>query len=89
MNIDDDVVFNQPKTEQDRAEVAEACAIGMELKMPMVLDRLSNEVDIANAALPERLYVINREGTITYRSEMGPWGFDVDAFEKALQQQIG
>jgi len=89
MNIDDDVVFNQPKTEQDRAEVAEACAIGMELKMPMLPDRLSNEVDTAYAALPERLYVIDREGTICYRSEMGPWGFDVDAFEKALQQQIG
>ncbi len=89
MNIDDQVVFDQPKTEQDRAEVAEACAIGLELKMPMLLDRLSNEVDTAYAALPERLYVIDREGTIRYRSGMGPWGFDVDAFEKAIQQQLG
>ncbi len=88
MNADDQVLFAQPKTEQERAEVAEACAIGMELKMPMLLDRLSNEVDTAYAALPERLYVIDREGSITYRSEMGPWGFDVDAFEKAIQQQI-
>ena len=89
MNIDDDVVFDQPKTEQDRAEVAEACAIGLDLKMPMLLDRVSNAVDAAYAALPERLYVLDREGTIRYRSEMGPWGFDVDAFEKALGQQIG
>lgn len=88
-NIDEQVVFAQPKTEQDRAEVAEACAIGMRLKMPMLLDRLSNEVDTAYAALPERLYVIDRQGTIAYRSELGPWGFNVDAFEKAIQQQTG
>jgi hypothetical protein len=55
----------------------------------MLLDHLSNEVDTSYAALPERLYVIDREGTIRYRSEMGPWGFDVDAFERALQQQVG
>jgi hypothetical protein len=89
MNIDDAVVFDQPKTEQGRAEVAEACAIGLDLKMPMLLDHLSNEVDTAYAALPERLYVIDRDGIIRYRSEMGPWGFDVDAFEKAIQEQIG
>lgn len=88
MNVDEEVLFAQPKTEQDRADVAEACAIRLELKMPMLLDRLSNEVDIAYAALPDRLYVIDREGKVAYRSEQGPWGFDVDAFEKAIQQQI-
>lgn len=88
MNLDDQVIFAQPKSEQDRAEVAEACAIGLDLKMPILLDRLSNEVDTAYAALPDRLYVIDREGVIAYRSEQGPWGFDADAFEKAIRQQV-
>jgi type I thyroxine 5'-deiodinase len=89
MNIDQQIVFEQPKTEDERASVAEACVLGMELEMPMVLDRLSNEVDTAYSALPERLYTIDREGIIVYRSGPGPWGFDVDAFEASLQGQIG
>ena len=88
MNIDQDVVYGQPKTEDERSAVAQACVLGMELRMPMVLDRLSNEVDAAYVALPERLYVIDPAGRIRYRSDPGPWGFDVDAFEKALREQI-
>ena len=89
MNVDQQVVYAQPKTEDDRAAIAETCVLGMDLKLPMLLDRLSNDVDLAYAALPERLYVIDREGTIVHRSEPGPWGFDVDAFEAALQAEIG
>lgn len=88
MNIDQNVVHAQPKTEEERSAIAQTCVLGMKLAMPMLLDRLSNEVDTAYAALPERLYVIDRAGQIRYRSEPGPWGFDLDAFEQALQEQI-
>ena len=88
MNIEREIVFDQPKSEEERAKVAEACVLGMELEMPMVLDRLSNEVDSAYAALPERFYLIDREGRITFRGEPGPWGFDPDSFEEALKREI-
>ena len=88
MNIDQNVVHAQPKTEEERSTIAQTCVQGMQLAMPMVLDHLSNEVDTAYAALPERLYVIDRAGQIRYRSGPGPWGFDLDAFEQALQEQI-
>lgn len=87
-NVDQGVVYQQPRSEDERSAVAQACVLGMDLAMPMVLDRLSNEVDTAYAALPERLYVIDRSGRICHRSEPGPWGFDLDAFEKALREQI-
>ena len=89
MNIDQDVLFAQPKTDDQRAEVAEACMRHMDLEMPMLLDDMTNQVDTAYSALPERLYVIDPQGVIAWRSEMGPWGFDVDAFERALQEQVG
>lgn len=88
MNIEQQVEYAQPTTEDERAAVAEACVLGMELEMPMLLDRLSNEVDTAYSALPERLYVIDRQGRITHRSGPGPWGFDLDAFEQALEREI-
>jgi len=87
MNQRQGVVYAQPTSEDERAEVAEACVLGLDLEMPMVLDDMSNEVDQAYAALPERLYVIDAEGTIVWRSGPGPWGFDVDGFEAALRAQ--
>ena len=85
MNAADGVVFKQPKLESEREAAAEACVIGLNFGMPMLLDEMSNEVDTAYAALPERLYVIDREGRIAYRSEPGPWGFNVDDWEEAIR----
>lgn len=86
-NVRDEIVYPQHRNEGERATVAEACVLGLDLEMPMLLDRMSNEVDLAYAALPERLYVIDRAGVVAYRSEPGPWGFDTEAWEKAISEQ--
>jgi type I thyroxine 5'-deiodinase len=84
MNLDQQIVFDQPEKESERAAIAHTCAIRLELEMPVLLDTMSNEVDVAYSALPERLYAIDREGVITWRSEPGPWGFDVDQWEREI-----
>lgn len=85
MNLTDDVVFHQPKTEDERAKVAEACILHLNFEMPMLLDDAANQVDEKYKALPERLYTIDAAGIITWRSEMGPWGFDMDAWVEAIE----
>lgn len=82
------VVFAQPKSEKERVGVAGACMLDLKLNLPMVLDEMSNDVDSAYAALPERLYLIDAEGRVCFRSGPGPWGFDVDAWEKAISEEI-
>ena len=49
---------------------------------------MRNEVDDKYAALPERLYVLDKDGSVYYQSVMGPTGFDVGAWLKAVQEQI-
>ncbi len=88
MNLTDEVVFHQPTTDDERAEVAEACVLRLNFEMPMLLDGVTNEVDKAYSALPERLYLLDSEGVILYRSEPGPWGFDVDAWLKAIEKMV-
>ena len=56
--------------------------------MPMLLDDMTNEVDEKYVALPERLYVIDAAGVITFRCEMGPFGFDPDSWEQAIRAVI-
>lgn len=89
INERDDVVFAQPTTMDERVDVAQACSLGLDLDIPTLLDEMTNEVDEAYAALPDRLYVIDRDGKIAYRSGPGPMGFNSDEFEAALRDQLG
>ncbi len=73
--------------EAARARV-EACVLGLNLAMPTLLDDVDDAVDQVYAALPERLYMIDREGVVTHQAAPGPFGFDVDAWEKAIQEVI-
>lgn len=88
MNVSDEVVFDQPTTEDERAEVAEACVLRLRFEMPMLLDDMTNQVDTAYSALPERLYLLGPESVILYRSEQGPWGFDVDAWLAEIEKVV-
>jgi hypothetical protein len=85
-NREQGIVFEQPKTEDERAVIAESCVLGLNLEIPMAMDDIENRVDNAYIALPDRLYVIDREGNIFYRSDPGPMGFDVNAWEKAVHE---
>lgn len=87
-NLEEEVFYEQPESDEERAEIAQVCMLKLEITMPMLLDPLSNEVNQKYAALPERLYVIDREGKITYRSAKGPHGFLVDDWLAALKEQI-
>ncbi len=87
-NLNEGVLYEQPTTADDRAEMAGVCMLNLKFEMPMLLDNMDNEVDLKYAALPERLYVIGPDGKVAYRSEMGPWGFDAEAWCAAIKTQV-
>ncbi len=84
INEQEGVVYQQPKSVEEREAVAEACAVGLKLSIPTLIDEMTNEVDRAYAALPDRLYLIDAEGRVAYRSEPGPWGFKPQELEAAI-----
>ena len=88
MNIQQGIVYDQPDTESKRAEVAQTCVLGLKFRMPMVLDRMSNQVDQAYCALPEGLYLLDEQGRILWRSGPGPWGFDIEGWEVAIRAHL-
>jgi hypothetical protein len=88
MNVQQGILHAQPKSEAERAEVAAACQLDLRIEMPMLLDELSNEVDAAWAALPERLYLVDSGGRIAYRGGPGPFGFDPDGWERAIGDHL-
>jgi hypothetical protein len=49
---------------------------------------MSNEVDVAYSALPERLYLIDAAGRIAYRGGPGPFEFKPDEWERAIEVHL-
>lgn len=83
-NIDAGIRVIQPTNADERAELAEACMLQLDLTLPMVLDDMTNQADELYCASPERLFVIGADGKVVWRSKIGPWGFNVDAWEEEI-----
>jgi hypothetical protein len=88
-NIDDDVLYTQPTTDDERAEVAAACILRFNFSFPMVLDNMTNEVEGKYKAMPERLYMLDADGRVTWKCGLGPHLFDPDGFEEAVRALAG
>ncbi len=82
INEQEGVVYEQPKRAEEREAVA--CTVGLKLSIPTLIDEMTNEVDRAYAALPDRLYLIDAEGRIAYKSGPGPMGFKPQELETAI-----
>lgn len=85
-NLKDDVLVKSTTTEEERAEVAGICLAKLKIELPALVDDPDNHVERAYTAWPDRLYVIDRDGRIAYKSAAGPFGFKPAALEETLKQ---
>jgi len=79
----------QPKTLQQRVEVAHTCTTKLDIKFPMVIDGMDNNTEQAYAAWPDRLYIVGKDGKIVYKSGPGPAGFKAAELAAALEKLFG
>lgn len=85
-NVKDSVVFSSPKSEEERAFVAGACVRKLGIKIPAVLDEFGNSTEQAYTGWPDRIYLIDSQGRIAYKSPPGPFGFKPDQLAVALSR---
>lgn len=88
-NIKDQVVFASPKDEEERALVAGSCVRKLGIKFPAVIDGFDNTVEKAYTGWPDRLYLIDAQGRVAYKSKPGPFGFHPDDLKAALVRVAG
>ncbi len=60
----------------------------MKLKVPVLVDDIDDSTSEAYASLPDRLYLIGKDGKIAFAGDRGPRGFKVDALQKAMEAEI-
>lgn len=89
VNKRDEVVFASPETIEERAELAAVCVRDLGIEFPAIVDDFDDRVEQAYTAWPDRLYVVDVEGRIAYKSGAGPYGFSPQGVEETLEQLVG
>ena len=68
--------------------VAGVCLTKLGIKLPALVDGADNRVEQLYTGWPDRLYVIDREGQVSYKSAAGPFGFKPSEVETALKELV-
>jgi hypothetical protein len=67
---------------------ATTCVAALELKIPVLLDDMDDSVAQAFQGFPDRLFILSPDGTIAYRGEKGPRGFNVTEMKTTLEKLL-
>ena len=78
----------QPTTYDERETLAELCTTNLDMKIPTVLDKLDNKAELAYAGFPDRLYVLDSDGVVYWKSWPGPEGYIVAEARQALDRYL-
>lgn len=76
--------ISQPTTYDERASVASQCCSSLELPFPFLVDDLDDAVGRAYSGMPARLYVIDADGIVTFKSARAPFGLRPREMKQAL-----
>jgi hypothetical protein len=87
-NLEDDVLVASTKNMDERVAVAGVCLTKLGIKLPALVDEADNRVEQLYTGWPDRLYVIDREGKVSYKSAAGPFGFKPSEVETALEELV-
>ena len=84
-NIRDGVVFRNPQSDGERFQVAESCVRTLGIRFPALIDGVDNTVEHLYTGWPDRLYLIDRDGRVVFKTAPGPFGFHPAGLEQAIR----
>lgn len=85
-NVHQNVIFRNPRSEGERFQVADSCVRTLGIRFPALIDGMDNSVERDFTGWPDRMFLIDREGRIVYKSEPGPFGFHPEQLAAALRK---
>ena len=83
-----DICFPQPETDEERGKIAKTCQAMLKMTVPLEVDHMDDRVGHLYSGMPDRLYVIGRDGRVVYKSGRGPFGFLPGEAEQALVMHL-
>jgi type I thyroxine 5'-deiodinase len=82
------VLHRSPANLDERAALADLCVTRLSIELPAVVDDFDDTTDTNYTGWPERLYLIDRDGRVAYKSRPGPFGFKPADLEAALARML-
>jgi len=87
-NLRDGILFRDPRSDGERRQVAESCVRTLGIRFPALLDGIDNTVERLYTGWPDRLFLIDTDGRVAYKSRPGPFGFQPSELEAALHKVV-
>jgi peroxiredoxin len=88
-NLKAGILVANAQSASDRVKAGTACSSGLKIPFPMLADDMDNRVGRTYKAWPIRVYVVDKDGKIAFKSATGPFGFVVDEIKPALERTLG
>lgn len=88
VNVKEGALLATTKTLEDRTHAADTCLIKLGLNLPALIDTPDDHAERAYTGWPDRLYVIDANGRIAFKSAAGPFGFKPEDVETTLQRLL-
>jgi thiol-disulfide isomerase/thioredoxin len=82
------VSVKQPITLGERTKVAGQFCTKLKPAMPVLVDDVDDRVGNLYSGMPGRMYVIDADGKVAYKSGRGPFGFRAGELEQALVMSL-
>jgi hypothetical protein len=80
--------LEDPRSTEERTEVATSCALRMRTSIPVLIDEIDNEVARQYGGWPDRLYLVGKDGRIAFQGDPGPFGFKPEQLDQAIQAEL-
>jgi hypothetical protein len=87
-NRTEGIAVIDPRSPEERAEVAEACLVKSAVRIPMLVDDVDDEAARAYGGWPDRLYLIGRDGRVAFQGGPGPFGFMPEELAAAIDAEL-
>ena len=87
-NREQEIAVADPTTREERVQVAEACAVRLEIRIPVLVDGLDNQTARQYGGWPDRLYLVSRDGRIAFQGGEGPFGFKPEELGRAIEREL-
>ncbi len=81
--------IKDPTSYFERAQVANTCMAQLEINLPCLVDNMENQTARAYRAWPDRLFVVDKDGKLSYVGKPGPFGFLPREMEEVLKNEVG
>ncbi len=78
------IAVAQPTTDVERTAVAARCCQSLNMTIPLVVDSIDDHVGNLYSGMPDRLYLIGRDGRVLYKGGRGPFGFKPGELEQSI-----